>query len=128
MRFLEHEEQKKIFQWAKFNEKKYPELYFLNSSQNGIKFANSKIGLRAKQTGLKKGYPDIFLPKSNKTYCGLFIELKTKENKILNIKKGRLSDEQKIWIDFLNKNNYNAIVCYGSDEAIEKIKDYLKLE
>lgn len=128
MRYTEHEEQKKVFQWAKLNEKKHPELFFLNSSQNGIKFANSKIGLRAKQTGLKKGFPDIFLPKTNKKYCGLFIELKTKENKNLNIKKGRLSPEQKIWIDFLNNNCYNAVVCYGAIEAIQVIEDYLNIE
>lgn len=127
MRFLEHEEQKKVFHWSKIQEKYYPDLKYLNSSQNGVKFTTSKAAIRAKQTGLKRGFPDIFLPLKTPLYSGLFIELKTKENKSLNIKKGKISVEQKDWLSYLCKNGYNAVVCYGADEAISEIRKYLAL-
>ena len=72
---------------------------------------------KLKKTGLKNGIPDLFVPMPNNNYHGLFIELKSAS--------GKLSDNQKIWIDKLNINGYKAVVCYSLDDAIEKIKLYL---
>lgn len=117
-------EQKIIFDWANFNLAKYPMLRFLNSSANGMK-TTIKTAIRAKKTGMKKGYPDIFLPHPNKDYHGLFIELKRKENKTLKLSKGRVTPEQVQWINYLNSVGYLAIIAYGAEEAINAIKDYL---
>lgn len=118
-------EQKTIFEWANLNTGKYPMLKYLNASLNGVR-TTIKTAIRAKKTGMKKGYPDIFLPYPNKGYHGLFIELKRNKNTNLKISKGYLTPEQKEWLDYLNNNNYLAVVCYGSMEAIKQIQDYLK--
>lgn len=65
-----------------------------------------------------KGYPDIFLPVRNRTHNGLFIELK-------RVKNGVVSPEQRDFISFLNSQGYLAVVCKGSQSAIETIESYL---
>lgn len=125
MRFLEQKIQINIFKWASMNLGKYPELKLLNASQNGAK-RSVMNGAISKKAGLKAGFPDLFLPIARNGYHGLFIELKTIENKKLNIKKGKLSQQQKIWINSLNQEGYRAVVCYGFDSAVAEIEKYLK--
>lgn len=122
MNFLEYEEQKIIFKWAALNEKVYPCLKFLNASLNGVHFTNKLSAARAKATGLKSGFPDLFLPYPNGKYAGLFIELKRPKG--LHA-KGRIQASQQVWIDYLNSVGYKALVCYGAKESIDVIKDYL---
>ena len=126
MRNIEFNIQKQIFEWANMSIRKYPELKLLNASLNGVKLTSKVAGARAKQGGMKKGFPDLFLPVARKGFHGLFIELKRDENKILNIKKGVVSKEQHDWIDELNKQGYLAVVCYGFDSAVCVIAEYLK--
>lgn len=68
-------------------------------------------------------------------YHGLVIELKAQEHDVV-VKKGKdagkikkrkgvLSPEQKIILDKLNKIKYLAVCCFGADEAINVIKEYL---
>ncbi len=70
-------------------------------------------------------------------YHGLVIELKAPEHEVV-IKKGKragkirkavgvLSEEQKVIIDKLNKIKYKADCCWGADEAITVIKDYMSV-
>ena len=77
---------------------------------------------KAKATGYKRGFPDIFIYEiskiDDKLYCGLAIELKTK--------KGRPSKEQIEWMNKLNERGYMATICTGIDEALETIDRYLK--
>lgn len=122
---IEFNIQKQIFEWANLNIKKYPELRLLNSSLNGVKLTSKIAGKKAKLSGMKKGYPDLFLPIAKKDFHGLFIELKRDENKALNIKKGVLSKEQKQWINDLNKQGYLAVVCYGFENTKNVILNYL---
>lgn len=120
--------QKSIFEWANLNLKKYPQLRLLNASMNGVKLTSKQAGMRAKQVGMKKGFPDIFLPVANSYFHGLFIELKRNEIKTFNIKKGVVTKEQKQWLDDLNAQGYHAVVCYGFAEAIKVIESYLQLD
>lgn len=69
-----------------------------------------------KRLGVLAGVPDIFIPSPKKGKNGLFIEIKTE--------KGKLSKSQKDIITRLNGIGYEAVVCYGLDEAINKTKDY----
>ena len=126
MRKLEQTLQIQIFQWASLKKSVFPELRLLNASQNGLKTTSRLAGYRAKIAGLKKGFPDLFLPIARHGYHGLFIELKTKENKALGIKKGVLSKEQKTWLDDLNTQGYLAKVCYGYDDCIATLENYIK--
>ncbi len=68
--------------------------------------------------GLRKGFPDMFIPAARNGFHGLFIELKRDV-------KSRVSEEQRNWLAYLNAQGYRAVVCYGADEAIEEIRGYM---
>lgn len=123
MQNIEYQNQVALFEWANIESKKIPCLALLNASMNGVKLLNIKAGARAKRAGMKKGYPDIFLPVARGEYFGLFIELK--RQKTLNSSKGILTAEQKWWLDSLNSQGYRAVVCYGFYEARDVILEYL---
>jgi hypothetical protein len=94
--------------------------------------------------GALKGCPDFafMFPKYKSIeskellYHGLFIELKSPEHNRVVLKgkdagkivktKGKLSPEQKIVLDRLNNIGYQAVCCFGSEEAITIINDYFK--
>lgn len=112
----EAQEQKKIFEWAKWAEKRHPELEMLFAIPNGG--SRNKIeAINLKRQGLKAGVPDFTLQVPKGNYHGLYIELKVGKNKP--------SEKQKKWIDNLNKYGYKALVCYGFDEAVKEIIEYL---
>lgn len=120
---VEYMEQVKVFDWARLYTNKYKCLKYLNSSQNGVRITNIRGAIRAKKAGMRAGFPDIFLPYPTQLYAGLFIELKRPIIKGQN--KPVVSKEQKEWIEYLNSVGYKAVVCYGSNEAIQTICDYL---
>jgi len=70
--------------------------------------------------GVKKGCPDLMLPFPCSGYHGLFIEMKT-------VKGGRVASEQRKFIDYLNSQNYLAIIGKGYLSAREQLLDYLGL-
>lgn len=114
---LEAEEQKLIFQWAQLASCKYPDLELLLAIPNGgsrhpIEARNLKL------QGVKAGVPDIFLPVARSCYHGLWIELKVGKNKT--------TSTQDKWIKDLRNQNYRVKVCYGAEEAISVIIEYLK--
>lgn len=59
-------------------------------------------GAKMKRMGLRKGFPDIFIPTARKGFYGLFIELKRD-------RQSRVSAEQIAWITYLNKQGYKAL-------------------
>ncbi len=76
-------------------------------------------GAKMKRMGLRKGFPDIFIPTARKGFHGLMIELKRD-------KKSRVSTEQTAWIIYLNKQGYKALLCYGAGQAIDEIEKYFR--
>ena len=114
----EWQEQAIVIFWAEINEKRYPELQRLQGSLNGVKLTVGQA-VKAKKQGLKKGYPDLFLPVVRGGYCGLFIEMKKR-------KGGRLSKEQREMLAYLNHEGYYAVEAKGSDVAIKTLTDYLE--
>ena len=114
----EDEEQAAVVCWFEFN---YPHLSsLLVASANGAHLAGSARQRAAKMAkmkkgGFKKGFPDLQLVHPNKTYSGLFIEMKRQ-------KGGVTSPEQRQYIIDLSKQQRAANVCRGADEAIEAIK------
>ena len=113
----EGKEQESLFQWAKLQECKYPDLKLLFAIPNG----GSRHKLEAinlKKQGLKSGIPDICLPVARANYHGLWIELK--------VGKGKTSDNQDWWIEKLTNQGYRCKVCYGFEEAKNTILEYLE--
>lgn len=112
----ESEMQKLVFEWAKWNERIYPELKLMYHIANeGVRSYQQTAWLKA--MGMKNGVPDICLPVRRGQYGGLFIELKTD--------KGRLRKEQEEWLEELKQYGNLAVVCRSVDEVIAVIKAYL---
>ncbi len=82
-------------------------------------------GALLKRKGVKRGFPDCFLPRPNDRYHGLFIELKIHPN--------QLTKEQREFLDDRTAEGYHAVCCTGktstelADMAIEVIRSFYLL-
>lgn len=112
----EHQEQMALFQMAAIYEHDYPELMWMFAVPNGG-LRNKAVAGKLKAEGVKSGVPDIWLPVARDNFHGLVIELKVED--------GRLSDNQKKWIQFLNEHGYLALEIHGADLAFEILTAYL---
>lgn len=79
---------------------------------------SARYGAQLKRMGLRRGFPDLFIPVARKGYHGLFIEMKAKG--------GRVSPEQKEWARVLAEQRYLCAVCYSFEEAVKTIEGYVK--
>lgn len=114
----EGEEQATLFSWAQMQSRRRPELKLLFHIPNGG--SRNKIeAARLKAQGVKPGVPDLFLPVARGVWFGLFIELKRQ-------KGGRVSDQQRRWIEELERQGYRAEIACGWREAAAIISDYLE--
>jgi hypothetical protein len=100
----EHDEQMALFKWSAHLSQVYPELGLLFAIPNG---------------GKRDKLIDICLPVARQGWHGLFIELKAGKNKP--------TAYQLEWLDRLAEQGYLAVVCYGWQDAVEVIKDYLEI-
>lgn len=95
----------------------YPKLSpLLIHVPNGV-HANAVVGSRLKKMGQRTGFPDLVLFYRTDEYDGLMIEMKTL--------KGKLSDHQKFYADFLNRNGYLCETARSFDDAKHIIDRYL---
>ena len=88
-------------------------------SMGGQYHAHFSQRIKAKKSGYKKGFPDLFIYEPRGNYNGLAIELKVGYNKP--------TIEQLNWLKNLTNKGYLATTCTGIDEAIKIIDEYLKL-
>jgi len=79
--------------------------------------ASYYAGYIMKRMGVLKGASDLFMAWPKGDYHGLFIEVKSKT--------GKPSAEQKAFLQRMRDVGYRAEICYGADEVINTIKDYL---
>ncbi|OUO94787.1 VRR-NUC domain-containing protein [Cloacibacillus sp. An23] len=77
-----------------------------------------KTAVDLKREGVRAGVPDLMFAYPHKGYAGLFIEMKRR-------KGGRISEEQKRYIELLRAQSYAVVVCKGCDEAFRAITSYL---
>ena len=84
-------------------------------------FAIANGGWRSKATaaklkaeGVSRGVPDLFVPE-----CSLWIEMK-------RVVGGRLSPEQRDWIEYLRKVGNTVLVCHGAEDAKNQIDEIMK--
>jgi hypothetical protein len=96
---------------------KYEALKFLYHTPNGGR-RDAISGARLKKKGVKSGVPDICLPLNNGKYGALYIEVKTSS--------GKVSPNQKRWLDALNRQGNLAVVCRSLDDAQKVILDYIR--
>lgn len=68
---------------------------------------------KMKNEGVSRGVPDLYVPAWK-----LWIEMK-------RVKGGTVSAEQKDWHDYLSGLGDTVIVCRGSDEALEKVAEFI---
>lgn len=113
----EETEQIIVFLWAQMNLGRYPELKWLHHIPNGGKRSKAEAG-RFKAMGVRSGVSDNFLPVSRGGYHGLYVEMKALD--------GKPTSKQLEFIRDMNDSGYLAKICYGADEAIETIEQYLK--
>lgn len=117
----EFEEQKALCKWLDAMRLAYASI----PNENNMSFLNKKTasiqGSKLKQTGKKKGFPDlqVILP-------GLVIYVEMKRTIQKGKAKPKVSDDQKVWIDRLNELGHPAAICYGWIEAKEFIESFLK--
>ncbi len=83
-----------------------------------------------KAEGLKSGVPDLMIPIANKYYHGLFIEMKRRAKRLKSGKKStshtKVNPKQLKWLNDLSERGYCVNICYGADEAIKVIENYLE--
>lgn len=113
----EDEEQQKVIYWAELMSNAYPDLQMLYHVPNGGS-RNRVEAAKLKRMGVRAGVPDLVLPVPRNGYAGLYIELKVGEN--------RPSKNQKNWLEKLMIQGYKSLVCYGGNEAINVLEQYIK--
>lgn len=106
----EYEEQAAVCQYL--NLRQLPFVHIANEGKR-----SQATGARLKAIGMQKGFPDLFIIVPNAEYHGLFIEMKTL--------KGRLTPEQRQWLELLNERGYKAVCCHGFWEARRTIDEYM---
>ncbi len=116
----EEQEQEWVIQWAdamvELNER--PLLRMLYHTPNGG-LRDKATAMAMKRAGVKAGIPDLFLPVARGGHHGLWIELKRADH------SNHASPDQEWWIEQLTAQGYRAVVCYGANEAIGELEDYL---
>lgn len=105
----EHEEQRQLVMW--FRQTHSPVRIFAIPN-GGLRSKSAAAKLKVE--GVSAGVPDLFIPAFK-----LWIEMK-------RIKGGRLSPDQKDWLEYLKNNGYTCFVCNGADEAKFKIEQFLQ--
>lgn len=115
----EDTEQIAVIQWANWNRSKWPELELLHHCPNGGS-RNKAEAAKLKQMGVVPGMPDLDLPVVKGAYHGLCIEMK--------YDRGTLQENQKRKLRLLAEQGRYCAVCYGAEEAVKVLKEYLRLE
>jgi hypothetical protein len=119
MKNLEHQHQVALVTWAGYAAATDARLRLLYAIPNGGQRSKAVAG-KLKAEGVKSGCPDLFLPVPVKPYHGLYLELK--------VGAGRLSVEQKWWLEHLSEQGYACVVPYGWEPAKDAILRYLRGE
>ena len=102
--------------WNQLNEKKYPLLKWMFHCPNGGGRSKAEGGI-LKAMGVKPGVPDFMLPFETIQYKGLAIELKATD--------GKLTDQQREWLQQAHSSNWCVAVVRNLDEYLEVIRAFL---
>jgi hypothetical protein len=97
----------------------YPDLapYWHHSPAGGSR--SPREAQKFKMMGVARGIPDLLCMASCGPYVGAAIELK--------LLKGRLSPDQKLWLERLESQGWYAKVAYGYEESKFFVDEYCQL-
>lgn len=104
----EDQEQATVVEWLRLHD-----IRFTHVPNGGNRHIIT--GARLKRLGVSKGFPDLLIvdpPPSQPGKVGTVIEMKRRQG-------GRLTIEQKRWLDDLKARNWYVAVCHGAGEAID---------
>jgi len=76
-------------------------------------------GALLKRMGIRAGVSDIFLPRGNGQFKGLWLELKTET--------GRPSPAQRTFLDDMRNEGYEGVFAYGANDAIALIREFYSI-
>ncbi len=111
----ESKEQQALIKWCELRGHPYNLMFAVpNEGKRSYKCAS-----RMKAEGLKSGVPDLVFPVARGGFHGLFIEMK--------YGKGKLSDNQDVWLNHLIAQGYFCMVCYTWTSAQEQLETYMSL-
>ena len=105
----EHLEQARLVMWFR---QTYPDTLIFSIPNGGLRSKSQAMKLKVE--GVVPGIPDLFVPAWK-----LWIEMK-------KVKGGKLSDEQKEMIKYLQSVNYCVIVGHGAEDAKAQILEKTK--
>jgi len=111
----ESREQIALFQWIRLHPKLKHIAYHVPNERKTSKIS----GFILKQLGVLSGVSDVVIPVARGGFHGMYIEMKST--------KGRLSENQKSFLDNMTKEGYMAVCAHGFDSAKQFIEEYLKL-
>ena len=114
----EAQEQRTVISWAEKCAGQWPELHLLYHIPNGGERVGKEGALLCAE-GVKAGVPDLHLPVARGGFHGLWIEMKKSNH------SNPPSAKQKRWIGALRREGHRVEVCYGAEEAIAVLQDYL---
>jgi hypothetical protein len=108
----EHQIQVAVITWFRLQ---HPKLIMFAIPNGGMR--NIGTAIKLKNEGVLAGVADLFLMSPNATSHGLFIEMKAA--------KGKLSNQQKYFLEQAKTSGYATCVCYSFEEAQAAITNYL---
>ena len=114
-RRVEHTEQSKLVGMIRAF---HPGVIVAAIPNGGGRTPQERVSLHAE--GVLAGMPDLCVLKPSKGFCGLFLEMKTRE--------GVESAAQKDIARRLNKEGYLCLVARSSQDAFKIVTDYLMEE
>lgn len=115
----EHLEQRDFFDFLRKLEFGNPDIRFVYAIPNGG-LRNIRVAKSLKDEGVKPGVPDICWPCPMGEFHGLYIEMK-------RTKLGKVSADQRVWIDWLKEKGCYVEVCKGFEEAKNVFLTYIKM-
>ena len=110
MTYAEQETQMQFINYLRWRHIKF------NHSPNEGK-RSPQEGNKLVKMGMAKGFPDVEIPLPCRDKHGLYIEFKAG--------KGKLSPEQKEWLEYLEQQGYVAKVARSFAEAQKILNEYL---
>lgn len=122
-----------VIRWADAPDtrERFPSLQWLFHPANGGA-RHPAVAAKMKAMGVRRGVPDLLLPVSRGTFSGLAIELKVWQGSATapipeHPERYRMQPrpEQVDWMAHLEDEGWMVRVCWGAQDAIDTITEYL---